>query len=68
MGRTSTIDQFVGSVISGGDASELDVARQINSAKCAFAVLFKIWKSNYRNTYVKLRLFRVSIISVLSIK
>lgn len=48
------------SVVSAFGDTELDINPRINTPKFIFAILSKIWKSNYLNINVKLRLFRTN--------
>lgn len=51
-------DQFV---YPGSGVTELDGTRLFNNAKSIFIVLSKIWKNNYVNTNIMLRLFYANV-------
>lgn len=59
------VNQFVylGNVVCADGRIDFDFIPRSNSVRSTFIVLSKIWKSRYFNRNIKLRFFRVNVLS-----
>ena len=56
---------YLGSLISKGNGGQQDIKARLGKARCAFAKLQNIWKSNQYTTKTKIRLYNSVVKSIL---
>ena len=56
---------YVGSLISKDNGGQKDIKARLGKARCAFAKLQNIWKSNQYTTKTKIRLYNSNVKSIL---
>ena len=56
---------YLGSVVAPGGGTEQDVKSRISKARGAFAMLYKVWRSNKYRLKTKLQLFNSNVKAVL---